>query len=257
MEDKVLLSKAFTLYLNVENHFRSYRTAKYSLDRILRDEPEHHLVFIDAYDMCDLLYPKGVMGSDMLYDVVKKLWVEFFALCKREEIPFDIQVSIPPAAAFEMIELAHTRIMPMEERVMPKEKTMKLEDWINNLNKNWRKYSEIEYFLDKIKVDDNVRKFISLYDDEKLVGFSNLIKDKTIFSKAKTMDDIKEQVGNEIDYQKGAKSFNNRRPHRPFPNEIDMTNLVTCVAYIKSLPIGSEGSRIYKLTEWPYVRRME
>ena len=238
MEDKVLLSKAFTLYLKVENHFRSYRTAKYSLDRILRDKPKYHLVFIDAYDMCILLYPKEVTGGGMLYDAVKKLWLEFFALCKREEIPFDIQVCIPPAAAFEIIQLAHTHIMPMADGVMPKKIAMKLEDWINNRNKNWRKYSEIEYFLNKIKVVEDLKKIISLYDDKKLVGFSNLIKDKTIFSKAKTMDNIKEQVRNEIDYQKGVRSFNIRRPDRPLPNEIDMRNLVTCVAYIKSLPIN-------------------
>lgn len=239
MEDKVLLNKVFTLYLNVENHFRSYKTAKYSLDRILKDEPEYHLVFIDAYDVCDLLYPKEVMERDILYDVINKLWLEFFALCKRREyIPFDIQVTIPPAAAYEIIEFAHNRIIPMKKGFMPKKKTMKLKEWIDSLNNNWRKYSEIKYFLNEIKVVEDTKKFMNLYDDKKLVGFSNLIKDKTTFSKAKTMDDIKEQVGNEIDYQKGVKSFNNRRPHRPFPNEIDMRNLVTCIAYIKSLPIG-------------------
>ncbi len=241
MEDKVSLSKAFTLYLKVENHFRSYKTAKYSLDRILRDEPEHRLVFIDAADMCNLVYPKEMMRDGTPHDVVKKLWLEFFALSKNEEIPFDIQVSITPAAAFEIIELAHTRIMRIGEGVKSKTKTMKLEDWSKNINKNWRQYSEIEYFLDRVKIADSVKKFTNLYDDEKLVGFSNLIKDKPIFSEAKTMDEIKEQVENEIDYEKGSNSFKHRRPKRPLPNKLDMWNFVMCVAYIRSLPVDQKN----------------
>ena len=69
MEDKISINKVFALYLSVESHYRSYQAAKYTLDKILKYEPKSHTVFMDAYDVCNLIYPKSIMIGDNHYDI--------------------------------------------------------------------------------------------------------------------------------------------------------------------------------------------
>ena len=244
MEDKISINKVFALYLSVESHYRSYQAAKYTLDKILKYEPKSHTVFMDAYDVCNLIYPKSIMIGDNHYDIVKQLWLEFFALCNMEEIPFKIQTVIPPAATYEILEFAYERIVPIQEGFVLKKKTIELKKWLEAINKNWREYTQIEPFLHGNKVDDYVRKLKNLYSNSKMVEFSELIKRKDVFRKAKTMNDLQVQVSEEIDFSKGINSFGERRPYKPLSNEIDMRNLVTCVAYKKSVPKKNKHSEL-------------
>ncbi len=242
MEKDVELSEVFLLYLCLENHYHSYSSAKIYLTQIAKDEPKMHLMFMDAYDVCDLVYPKSFMKKDRHYDIVRKLWLEIFALCDSDTIPFKTQAVIAPPAAYEVLEFAYDRIVATETGFVLAKTEKSDVNWLSNYYTNWKKYHDIKPFLSRSDLDEHIKILLSLYRNEKLVEFSQIANHLDIFKKSKNIHDLISAVTPEVDYEKGMRYFECRRPNQgSLANAIDMCNFVTFMAYKKAIINESEN----------------
>lgn len=239
-ENEVSLQEVLTMYVTVWTEARGYWYGSGILEMAAHTKLRSCFFLIDGYDLCDLFYPRS-LTRDQHYEAINKLWWEFFALCKKETMPFNISAAIAPGSAYEIIALAQGKVQQdiLAFKAAETGEKMSLDDFRRDLNRAWASYLNLQPFLTG-QVAKRFGRLIELYNTGRFTEFSQVLKLTTLPEDFNLRESSREWP--EFDYDKGMKAFNARRPGLDLSNMVDTYHLMTGIAVMRNF---SSEDRIY------------